>query len=407
MEILAPTESRDFSIAVERLTTQPAPAPFSELLVDFVAAVSRSIGSDRLMRSLPESVALAHWMRKAHILELKREFDADYQGRVVLPRGIALHFAPSNVDSIFIYSWFLSLLVGNANIVRVSGEHQAQLESLLRILNSVLQKQEFTLIKERNLVISYPHDAGITGWLSQLCQVRVLWGGDDTISKLRNVPLAPLAVELAFADRFSMAALKANAVLRCSQDHLRELSRRFCNDAFVFDQLACSSPRLVLWVGQLDDIQRAKSVFWDAVSAEIQGRHAGFPDVVGIDRASVMFAYAAAGQIESRSSAFTQFPGRINVADSAEEFRELHCGGGLFLELCVDSLPDLRTRLKPKDQTIVHFGFSLEEIMEFASHLPPRAVDRIVPFGQALLFSHTWDGVNLLHAFTRIVDVRL
>ncbi len=34
-----------------------------------------------------------------------------------------------------------------------------------------------------------------------------------------------------------------------------------------------------------------------------------------------------------------------------------------------------------------------------------KGVSRIVPFGQALTFSHDWDGFDLLNEFTRIISV--
>jgi hypothetical protein len=84
----------------------------------------------------------------------------------------------------------------------------------------------------------------------------------------------------------------------------------------------------------------------------------------------------------------------------------MHCGGGLFLEVGIGALPQALPFLTEKDQTLVHFGFSLAELRQFALQLPPRALDRIVPVGRALEFSPVWDGINLLQAFTRIVDIQ-
>src|SRR5229473_1854189 len=36
------------------------------------------------------------------------------------PRGLVFHVPPANVDTIFVYSWALSALAGNRNVVRIS-----------------------------------------------------------------------------------------------------------------------------------------------------------------------------------------------------------------------------------------------------------------------------------------------
>src|SRR6202007_2334188 len=88
--------------------------PFDPLLISFVDAVSKAVLLDPVLRRLPEMAAVAHWMRKAHALELRRNFETLRGERLWLSRGVCLHFAPSNVDSIFLYSWFIALLLGNA-----------------------------------------------------------------------------------------------------------------------------------------------------------------------------------------------------------------------------------------------------------------------------------------------------
>ncbi|MFC6804089.1 acyl-CoA reductase [Deinococcus caeni] len=37
-----------------------------------------------------------------------------------MPRGLVFHVPPANVDTIFIYSWLMSVLAGNRNVIRLS-----------------------------------------------------------------------------------------------------------------------------------------------------------------------------------------------------------------------------------------------------------------------------------------------
>jgi len=68
-------------------------------------------------------------------------------------------------------------------------------------------------------------------------------------------------------------------------------------------------------------------------------------------------------------------------------------------------LPLLADILTSKDQTLCYFGFNRDDLTQLARILPTRSIDRMVPVGRALAFSHVWDGVDLLHAFSRRVDI--
>ncbi len=91
--------------------------PFDNLLIEFVDDVSKSIFKYSEIKSFPELIALAFWMRKSHISQLEKYFKMLSHDKIMIGRGVVFHIAPSNVDTIFIYSCFLSLLVGNSKFV--------------------------------------------------------------------------------------------------------------------------------------------------------------------------------------------------------------------------------------------------------------------------------------------------
>jgi hypothetical protein len=80
-------------------------------------------------------------------------------------------------------------------------------------------------------------------------------------------------------------------------------------------------------------------------------------------------------------------------------------GAGAFPFAQVGSLLDLVPAMNRQDQTFSHFGFSHDELREFALALGGRGVDRIVPFGSALTFGSLWDGYDLPREFTRLTTL--
>lgn len=405
MEVLIPYSSNGWKAHLEQMENLSPLQPFAAESINFIEAFSKAVLTDAHMRSFPEIIALGHWMRRAHILEIKDQFNAERGDRVFLPRGVALHFAPSNVDSIFLYSWFLSLLIGNLNIVRLSMRRNDQLTQLIATVNSVLARPEFDAVRERGLVLRFEHDDAITEALSAKCQIRVLWGGDQAISRLRQIPLPPLATEVVFADRFSFSVVKAAAVLQQDEMGFRRLIRNFFADSFWFDQTACSSPRMVVWIGAALDIAEAKQRFWPALQAYVAEHGVQYPAAVGVTRLTTMYAYIAEGEVDAILSSPAEIPARAQLNRDARRFRDMHCGGGMFLELECEQLQDFLPLIQPKDQTMSVFGFERPELQKFAREIPNRAIDRIVELGKSLNFSWVWDGVDLLRAFSRQVEI--
>jgi Acyl-CoA reductase (LuxC) len=405
VEVLIPHSSNGWQAHLEQMENLPPLQPFAAESINFIDSFSKAVLTEAHMRSFPEIIALGHWMRRAHILEMKDQFNAERGDRVFLPRGVALHFAPSNVDSIFLYSWFLSLLIGNLNIVRLSMRRNDQLTQLIATVNCVLARPEFDAVRERSLVLRFEHDDAITEALSAKCQIRVLWGGDQAISRLRQIPLPPLATEVVFADRFSFSVVKAAAVLQQDEMGFGRLIRNFFADSFWFDQMACSSPRMVVWIGAALDIAEAKQRFWPALQAYVAEHGVQYPAAVGVTRLTTMYAYIAEGEVDAILSSPAEIPARAHLNRDARRFRDMHCGGGMFLELECEQLQDFLPLIQPKDQTMSVFGFERPELQKFAREIPNRAIDRIVELGKSLNFSWVWDGVDLLRAFSRQVEI--
>lgn len=112
------------------------------------------------------------------LLDLKQQFENRCPDQTIaLPRGVALHFAPGNVDTIFLYSALLAVLMGNRNFARISSRQSPQIELLIRVLKQILTDPEHTLMRSRLLIIRYGHNEHITRELSAHCDLRVIWGG--------------------------------------------------------------------------------------------------------------------------------------------------------------------------------------------------------------------------------------
>lgn len=378
--------------------------PFDDIAVEFISELSKKILKDNNLKNFPELVSMAFWMRKSHILSIKNEFFDKKKDRVWLARGTAFHIAPSNVDTIFIYSWFLSLLVGNKNIIRISQSNNEQLDILIQIIDELSSKDKFKAIKDRFLIITYEHNKDITEFFSKQCDIRVIWGGDNTINTIRSIPIKPTAIELSFADKFSIAVINSNFMLQ-NLNKKNKLYENFYNDSFWFDQQACSSPKLVCWVGDQESVDKAKKEFWNGVTKIYQKKFDDFSSSRAMDKMVATYSLA----IENDKILIDNNPliQTVQLDNHKSISRNLHCGAGLFYELTLNKIDELGDFILKKDQTIGIYGFEKKNIIDFISKTLPDGVDRIVSIGKMMDFSLVWDGHDLTREFCREINIDL
>ena len=408
MQILFPVTQQDrtWQELMDMLKKRPALQAFDPLVVEFIHRLSKRILLDRGFRGYAELMAMAHWMRRANIEQLKRDYRKKRKERIWQPKGVALHFAPSNVDTIFMYSWFLSMLVGNKNVIRLSGRRDEQVDMLIGLIEEIAGESEFKTIAERTLIVSYEHDAAKTAALSGYCDIRVIWGGDETIRSIRQSPLPPRATELVFANRFSLSAIRTSSLDKLKEEQWKQLAADFYNDAYWFNQMACSSPRLLVWIGQHEKEKELKQKFWEELSKVIRQKGIRWEAAVGINRLVEGYSYAAKGIVDRLSTRYTGHPYRANIGQYSDEIKSVDCGGGFFFELVLEEIGQIVDIISKQDQTLTVHGFESEELRTLAWNLTDKGIDRIVTIGQALHFSEVWDGYDFFVHFTREISLR-
>lgn len=383
------TDTLEHLLSTLRKSNRRLLPPFSTEACDFIGELSKTLFADPRAKKRADLQALAFFLRPAEIKRLHEQFASLQTPQTQLTaRGLAFHIPPANVDPMFVYSWVFSLLIGNRNIVRLSTKRGESTEILLHLLSKLLKTSRFKTIAELNWFVSYGHEETITAGISSLCDIRIIWGGDTTIQSIRHIPLPPRAKELTFADRFSFSVLNADEYLRATDETQEQLAKGFFNDAYWFDQMGCSSPRLVVWIGK--QMQQASEAFFAKVNQQITAK--GYQLPVGALLNKLTFAQEAA--ITRPISAVRQYGNALHVVrlDTLNHFSREHCGAGLFFEYGAKKLGDIADFIVDKDQTVTYFGVDVKSLH----------ADRAVPIGSALNFNRYWDGYDLLLELAKV-----
>lgn len=378
-------------------------APFFTERVAALERLSREILAHHRLRRDPAAAALGFWLRRAHLVELRADFEQrSPSSSLKVPAGLVVHFAPANVDTMFVFSWALSFLVGNANVVRLTTRASPLMDDVLDCINRVFGVLPTPFAG--NLFVTYGHDDEITGRLSAACDTRIIWGGDETVQRIRAIPLNPHAADRAFASKRSLSVFESSAYTAAGKEAREELASKMAGDLAPFHQLACSSPHLVHWLGSRDDAVTASADFAVRLEAAMTSK-LGDPDVGWATR-RIEHAFLAAGGGRAASIAHAPHTTAVHAFEQISVEPAELCGGGLLIHINGGSLDALEARLRIDHQTVTYFGLDGVSLNRLAAFAGRAGVDRLVPVGRALDFGPQWDGYDLWTDLSRLVVVQ-
>ncbi len=379
----------------------PVLTPFDNRIIDFCSDFSSKLLKSADARNFPDVVSLAFWLRRSSVTQMKDAYLSD--DRVIrCGRGVIFHIAPSNVAVNYAYSLFSGLLCGNANIVRVPSRDFPQVKIINDYLVKVLDYHPD--MKKYITVVRYERSKAVNDYFSSLCNVRVIWGGDNTIASLRESPIPASSTEVTFADRYSLAVMDSDAFVESNKEagFIERFVSDFYNDTYLSDQNACTSPRIVVWTGKRKE--EAKEILWKNLKRFADDKYYVQP-IFGVDKLSLLCRAAAEGtdynirlsegsdNLLYRVRTDKVDPALLDYRGTAGYFYEYDCNDicSLF-DLCNDT----------GCQTIALFGS--KDIVEPLINAGTKGIYRIASIGHTMDFSLIWDGYNLVDCFTRSVS---
>ncbi|OUX31808.1 MAG: hypothetical protein CBE24_04665 [bacterium TMED264] len=375
--------------------------PFDKLGISFLDDLSKEIRKSKDSSIYPDLLTFSFWCRNSNINNLKKKY-SNLKNR--FGRGLVLHIAPSNVPLNFGYTFIFGLLSGNANIIKVPSKDFPQIKVLIGLINCLFKKEEYKELKKTNVFLKYTQNNSITEYLSSVCDVRIIWGGDSTIEKIRNFPIPVRSIDFSFADRVSVCLIDSDQLKIQNEFSLDRLIKSFYNDTFIMDQNACSSPKLILWKGKSKNV-RIKNRFWEKLSDLAKNKIE--MDFSFANQKHLKFCETTI-QIKKniiKFQSYDNFVFRLSLDSLPKDIHKYFGNSGFFFEHDIKSLDDINHILNHKYQTMTYFGVEKEIIINFIEKLTVNAFDRVVPLGSALEIELTWDGYDMIRSLTRQVTI--
>ena len=389
------------NLDIEKLKKLNSLEVFSSITCSWLSDLSRFLLKDPKTKKYPDVATFAFFCRKANLSKLKANHYNPNQIRI--GKGIAFHIAPSNVPVNFAYTLISGLLAGNINIVKIPSKYFEQIDIILDAINKTLENPEFDEVKKRIFVIKYDTNSETTSIISKICDLRIIWGGNETVSNIKNIKSNPKSLDISFPDRYSICLIDAKEYLELNDKN--RLSESFYNDTYLFDQNACTAPHSIFWVGSDQHIEKSKTIFWDLLEKTINEKQYNLNDISTIDKL-VTFYSQSMEEVSVSKINKSNLIWRVNNKELSLKVDDFRCASGYFNEFKIKHIDDLENIIKRNYQTLSYFGINKKEFMSFINKSRPLGIDRIVPIGKTLDFSLNWDGYDLINQMSRIIEIK-
>ena len=206
---------------------------YDESRIQFLSDLSRELLNYPDIRQYPDVATFAFWCRSSNLNKIIENHRTSY---LRLGLGLVYHNSPSNVPVNFAFSLAFGFLSGNTSVVRLSSKESDSASIVVNVLSELLATKKYSEIREFISIIKFERDDEVNKFWMSVADARVIWGGDETVSKMRTFPCKPRSREIVFPDRFSLCVINANKIVEASDNDLKKLCGNFFNDVYILDQ---------------------------------------------------------------------------------------------------------------------------------------------------------------------------
>ena len=374
-----------------------------EEILDLFEAYSRKLINSSQVNQIEGVPFLTNWLRKGNFSRIvkKNLKSVDYLENFVgerkrikaQPRGIVCHWIAGNVPTLGIFSLFQSILVGNANIMRIPPESHQVLVALLQVFSGVSLETGLSgqdILKSVGLLYFPRTNNKANHELSQIADSRIVWGGEDSVKSIIKVPKRSHCEDIIFGPKYSLAIFDSKAV---ESEQFSKYARSLVGDVCLFDQSACTSPHVIFF----EKSSKSLSELAQLIATEFT-RFTKRYQKTSIDQfiATKIINKRAEYALESSKSVLCPKANDWTILiDDNIQLEEPIESRTIFLKE-IESVMDVVPLITRKIQTI---GCAIEDkkkLIDFADQVTYQGVSRCVSLGQMNYYDSPWDGILLL-----------
>ena len=196
--------------------------------------------------------------------------------------------------------------------------------------------------------------------------------------------------------------MNSQAIDNITPQELSKMASDFYNDTYTMDQNACSSPHVILWLGE--NSQRGKSKFWNALFKVALNKY-DLTEIKAIDKYSKVLDESITSDKIAKFVNMDNVLMYIELKNISQELHNYRGIFGLFYTCEIENLNQLITIINNKYQTVTYYGIDKKELTNFVIENGIIGIDRVVPVGRALDMDTIWDGYDVIGYLSRVIDI--
>jgi hypothetical protein len=371
---------------------------FNDHAINFFSDLSSELKKNKSVLKSPDLFFLMMWCTKKNLITNKEKYKLS---SLRIGRGIIFHICPSNVPLNFFYSFAYGLLSGNSNIVKLPSRDYLETNILISALKKIINRKKYLQIKKTNIFIKYEKDRHINDFFTSKSDVRIIWGGDNTIYDIRESKLNSKSYELTFPDRYSLSIINLEKLKKTNENDFKKIVKAFFYDTFTMKQQACNSPHFIFWTGKTNKELIKK--FWISL-ANIAKQFSNFSSIDIIDKFNhICNQFLKIDNLQNYKN-YNNFVYVVEFeGNKIDNIRGLN---GIFYQKYLNNIQELATYINNKCQTVTYFGFDKKILKNFIINSKNPGIDRIVPIGKSMNTNFIWDGFDMIKSLSRIVDIQ-
>jgi hypothetical protein len=210
------------------------------------------------------------------------------------------------------------------------------------------------------------------------------------------------AIELTFADRYSLSILNLNKFKKIKNHEIKLIAKKFFYDSYMMNQSACNSPHFVFWVGKKNNNLQQK--FWKELNYIAEQKFI-------LDESMVLNKYSnlIKNMIDQKNfqniKLFKNNLYVVNPNKNIKNIENIRGISGMFFQKNIASIIELKKFITKKCQTVTYFGLDKKQIESFVLKNNLFGIDRIVPIGKALDINLVWDGYDVIDSLSRTITL--
>jgi len=385
----------------ESITNAPVEI-FNDARIEFLSELSRRLLANSVAKTLPDVATFAFWCRRSNLTKMRNSYLKNDVLRMGL--GLTFHICPANVPINFAFSMAFGLLSGNSCVLRLPSKATPTVEVLVSAISSQLDDPQFKDLSEALTLLRFERDDEISSYWMSVADGRVVWGGDATVAHMRKFPSNSRSREVAFSDRYSLCVIDPKSVIQMQEKKLMQFCNDLFNDIYLMDQAACSSPQLIVWIGEREDVLDAQARIWPEVVKIAQLKYS-IQAVNVIDK----FVQACRSSIADPHVVAIERTGNLlyRVSLNGIDPHQYECRGyfGTVHEVVLHELDQLAPIVNERYQTLTIEGIETAVVRQWITRNRLRGVDRVVPVGKALDMDVVWDGYDIVSSLSRVIAI--